>query len=365
MIELIANIQQEIDSNYIYTYDLIDKVSYRIGATARDAITYLLYHKFDKLVSTYQIDYHYRATKLDSLEKDGIDSHTKTYFNDAFTEAGSKKYVLVCGDIDEDENMYAYKISDLMELDCIDKLKIDFKDNNLIEKIRIDSRKHDALELLDLIGVNAGSLTVRVLEDLEAYEVEQMVVEINSFLRQQCSLTDELYLPPNLELEYIFSKIIKNLDEQVIADLYIELNDFLNVEYGLMLDFRETKNINDLFEDNSLSVSSNKIKDIIFKEVSQLDVSQLESELEQVKHQSNEKVDTLVNLAIDEGQGDTLLILGAVMQSIKSVAKNNYTQQSLIDEIIKNYPNTKSISQSTLEKKFARAKTHLNQNVTP
>lgn len=365
MIELIANIQQEIDSNYIYTYDLINKVSYRIGATARDAITYLLYHKFDKLVSTYQIDYHYRATKLDGLEKDGIDYHTKTYFNDAFTRAGSKKYVEICGDIDEDENMYAYKISDLMELDCINKLKIDFKDNNLIKKIRIDSRKHNALELLDLIGVNAGSLPVIMLEDLEAYEVEQMVVEINSFLCQQCNLTDELYLPPNLELEYIFSTIIKNLDEQVIADLYIKLNDFLNVEYGLMLDFREIENINDSFKDDSLSVFSNKIKDIIFQEVSQLDVSQLESELKQVKPQSNEKADTLVTAVIDEGQGDTLLILGAVMDCIKVFTKPNYTQQTLIDAIIDKHPNTKSLSESTLKKKFALSKSHLKQNVTP
>lgn len=78
----------------------------------------------------------------------------------------------------------------------------------------------------------------------------------------------------------------------------------------------------------------------------------------------NKKLDK-ANAAIDEGQGDTLLILGAVMQCIRSVAKNNYTQQSLINAIIKEYPNTKSISESTLSKKFSKAKTHLNQNVTP
>lgn len=306
MIELIANIQKEIDNNYIYTYDLINNVSYKIGTTARDAITYLLYHKFDQLISTYQIDYHYRATKLDSLQKDGIDYHTKTYFNDAFTDAGSKKYVEVCGDIDKDENMYAYKISDLMELKFINQLQIEFKDHDLIEKINIDSRKYNALELLDLIGVNAGSLPIIVLEDLEAYEVEQIVIEINSFLCQQCNITEDLYLPSNLELEYIFAKVIKNLDEQAIADLYIELNDFLNVQYGLMLDFRKTENINDLFEYNSLSVFSNKIKDIIFKEVSPLSddsqkvmqtesktdkehIVELESLLAQAKAQLNEQ----------------------------------------------------------------------------
>jgi cell division protein FtsB len=95
----------------------------------------------------------------------------------------------------------------------------------------------------------------------------------------------------------------------------------------------------------------------------QAKIANLESQLAQT---SAEQIDAKSNIEHgNEGQGDTLLILGAVMQCIKSVAKNNYTKQSLIDAIIKDYPNTKSISQSTLGKKFARAKNHLNQNVTP
>lgn len=68
---------------------------------------------------------------------------------------------------------------------------------------------------------------------------------------------------------------------------------------------------------------------------------------------------------IDEGQGDTLLILGAVMDCIKVFTKPNYTQEALIDAIINKHPNTKSLSESTLKKKFALSKSHLKQNVTP
>ena len=94
-------------------------------------------------------------------------------------------------------------------------------------------------------------------------------------------------------------------------------------------------------------------------------IEQQERDIKTLKAQLKEKADTPAYAAIDEGQGDTLLILGAVMQCIKSIAKNNYTQTSFIDAIIKEYPNTKSISQSTLSKKFSKAKTHLKQNVTP
>lgn len=88
-------------------------------------------------------------------------------------------------------------------------------------------------------------------------------------------------------------------------------------------------------------------------------------QLPDAKESLSQQTDKPAKTNIDEGQGDTLLILGAVMQCIESVAKSNYTQTNFIDEIIKKYPNTKSISQSTLTKKFSKAKTHLKQNVTP
>lgn len=100
------------------------------------------------------------------------------------------------------------------------------------------------------------------------------------------------------------------------------------------------------------------------KEVIELlrqEIADLESQLAQAKA---ELADTPINSAINEGQGDTLLILGAVMDCIKDVAKPNYTQQSLITAITDKYKNTPSLSASTLSKKFPIAKKHLNQRFT-
>lgn len=92
----------------------------------------------------------------------------------------------------------------------------------------------------------------------------------------------------------------------------------------------------------------------------------LETELAQVKAKLKEQTDKLAqHAAIDEGQGDTLLILGAVMDCIKEVAKPNYTQGLLINAITDKYKNTSSLTDSTLTKKFPKAKTYLKQNVTP
>jgi len=98
---------------------------------------------------------------------------------------------------------------------------------------------------------------------------------------------------------------------------------------------------------------------------SQAKITELENELARVTAQLKGKTDTPANVTIDEGQGDTLLILGAVMDCIESIAKPNYTQQSLITAITDKYKNTSSLTQSTLTKKFPKAKTHLKQNVTP
>ena len=97
----------------------------------------------------------------------------------------------------------------------------------------------------------------------------------------------------------------------------------------------------------------------------QAKIGELQAELAQVKAQLKEQTDKPAHAAIDEGQGDTLLILGAVMDCIKAVAKPNYTQQSLITAITDKYKNTTSLTESTLSKKFPKAKSYLKQHVTP
>ena len=74
--------------------------------------------------------------------------------------------------------------------------------------------------------------------------------------------------------------------------------------------------------------------------------------------------DTQSDTPADRGQGDSLLILGAVMATIEQVAKTNYTQASFIENhILPKYGHINGISESTLQKKFSQAKTYLKQKV--
>lgn len=60
-------------------------------------------------------------------------------------------------------------------------------------------------------------------------------------------------------------------------------------------------------------------------------------------------------------QGDDLLILGAVMETLANENVNPYTQKLLIDKIIERFGNIKGISESTLTKKFAESKDYIKK----
>ncbi len=91
-------------------------------------------------------------------------------------------------------------------------------------------------------------------------------------------------------------------------------------------------------------------------------IKQLQAELAQAKEQLAKQSTNNQIIPANKGQGDSLLTLGAVMECLPIVAKNNYTQDLLIDTILESYPHTKNLSKSTLKKKFAESKKHLNQN---
>lgn len=80
-------------------------------------------------------------------------------------------------------------------------------------------------------------------------------------------------------------------------------------------------------------------------------ISELETENAQLKATTNN----------ENGQGDSLLILGAVMTCLDTTTIRNYTQQVLINNILDKYQNISGISESTLTKKFAESKKYLNQ----
>lgn len=194
--------------------------------------------------------------------------------------------------------------------------------------------------------VNHDYLTTHYLSNINDDDIHRSKVGKNSEI-EEFNFHSHQYL--RLTDDYpIFDDFIQTNTESVKIprnNIFFKIDD-LNYVIESFSDSKDTLN-NSLISD---------LKDQILD---------FETELAQVKAKLKEQTDKLAHAAIDEGQGDTLLILGAVMQCIKSVAKNNYTQTSLINAIIKEYPNTKSISESTLSKKFSKAKTHLNQNVTP
>ena len=78
-----------------------------------------------------------------------------------------------------------------------------------------------------------------------------------------------------------------------------------------------------------------------------------------------EQTHTSTDISKKEGQGDSLLILGAVMHCIKDAAKKNYTQELLTQTILTKYKSISGISESTLKKKYSEAKGYLEQRLTP
>ncbi len=92
---------------------------------------------------------------------------------------------------------------------------------------------------------------------------------------------------------------------------------------------------------------------------------QQERDINNLNDQLSKQSSILVDTQKKEGQGDSLLILGAVMHCIKEAAKTNYTQELLTQVILNKYKNVSGISEGTLKKKFSESKKHLNQRVTP
>ena len=90
-------------------------------------------------------------------------------------------------------------------------------------------------------------------------------------------------------------------------------------------------------------------------------INELEAQLSQLR---KEKADIHI-INRKEGQGDSLLILGAVMHCIKDAAKNNYTQELLTQTILTKYKSISGISESTLKKKYSEAKNYIKQRHTP
>lgn len=163
----------------------------------------------------------------------------------------------------------------------------------------------------------------------------------------------ELKLFDSLEIEHLTSSSdklskgdkgtisgVKGFSDQLVTEIPCELVFISRVELDALLS-SETKE-----DDKTINELNQRIK-------------QLEQQLEQ----SSQQLEQAKANQLTEGQGDTLLILGAVMESIREVAKPNYTQTSLIDAILTKYGDTPGISYGTLTKKFPKAKDYLKQRL--
>lgn len=135
-------------------------------------------------------------------------------------------------------------------------------------------------------------------------------------------------------------------------DVYFKIEE---VE-RLILSLNQTNNTKAL---QSQSAATNAEIDELRKKV-----VELTAENDDLKKQLSSTIDTPPNEIIDEGQGDSLLVLGAVMLCIKEAAKKNFTQELLTQTILDKYKNVSGISESTLKKKYTEAKNHLKQRHT-
>lgn len=90
----------------------------------------------------------------------------------------------------------------------------------------------------------------------------------------------------------------------------------------------------------------------------QAENDRLKAEIERLTTELNKKPTTPAK----EGQGDSLLILGAVMDCLDNETIRNYSQTVLIGKIREKYPNVTGLSESTISKKISESKKYLQKH---
>lgn len=90
----------------------------------------------------------------------------------------------------------------------------------------------------------------------------------------------------------------------------------------------------------------------------QAENDRLKAEIERLTTELNKKPTTPAK----EQQGDSLLILGAVMDCLDNETIRNYSQTVLIGKIREKYPNVTGLSESTISKKISESKKYLKKH---
>lgn len=86
--------------------------------------------------------------------------------------------------------------------------------------------------------------------------------------------------------------------------------------------------------------------------------NRLKAEIERLTAELNKKP----TMPAKEQQGDSLLVLGAVMDCLDNEIIRHYSQSVLIGKIREKYPNTTGLSESTISKKISESKRYLQQH---
>ena len=149
-----------------------------------------------------------------------------------------------------------------------------------------------------------------------------------------------------------------------VGVLKVDLEGHLNkkrtetMENEVKLEESESKIERLEFENTSLRQQLEKL------EIANVKIKQQEQDINRLNDQLNSQANGPTNTNEKEGQGDSLLILGAVMHCIQDAAKKNYTQELLTQVILEKYKSVSGISESTLKKKFPESKKYINQKLT-
>lgn len=155
--------------------------------------------------------------------------------------------------------------------------------------------------------------------------------------------------------------LILDDDEQIKGD---DLKVFLHSKNWIMKEFNDNlPNDVDKMPSPTVKQTEPPNNDQLIKELkaANVKIDDLMSQLAQAKV---ELIDISANNQKTENQGDSLLILGAVMHCIKDAAKRNFTQDLLTQTILDKYKNVSGLSKSTLDKKYSEAKTYIKQRNT-
>ena len=149
-----------------------------------------------------------------------------------------------------------------------------------------------------------------------------------------------------------------------VGVLKVDLEGHLNkkrtetMENEVKLEESESKIERLEFENTSLRQQLEKL------EIANVKIKQQEQDINRLNDQLNSQANGPTNTNEKEGQGDSLLILGAVMHCIQDAAKKNYTQELLTQVILEKYKSVSGISEITLKKKFPESKKYINQKLT-